>query len=190
MPGEDGACFGEPKASVPSTNTKKKRRTAMRLFSTVMATVLTLMALGYGYNRPRQGVVSGQEGVGRREGISGRATRVFAEIPKGTAIAEGLPEGVEGVVMEEGVVKIQPGYKFVKKNNKVTVMSKSAGTGAGGRLGVGGSWSCVCKQGDGGCSTMVEDNQIFCAPGGDPGCSDKCVLSVVIKASKSEIVRY
>ena len=171
----------------------------MKRFSIPAAAVLTLVAFAYGYNEPHPGVVNGQEVIRTqerpisREEIRGRVPRDRAELPKGTAVVEKLPEGVEGVIMEKGVVKIRPGYKAVKKGNKVTVIvtvMRSAVGGAGGRLGVGGSWSCVCKQGTGGCSTMVQDNQIFCAPGGEPACPDKCVLSVVINALKSEIIRY
>jgi hypothetical protein len=159
----------------------------MKRLGIMLAAALTLAAFTYGDNRNGR-EASGQEGSGRRV-IGGHATRELTEIPKGTALVEKLPEGVEGVALEDGFVKLKPGYKFVKKNNRVTVM-RVAGGGAGGRLGVGGSWSCVCKQGDGGCSTMVEDNQIFCAPGGAPACSDRCVLSIVIKALKSQIVMY
>ena len=159
----------------------------MRRLGIMLAAALTLTAFTYGEKQNGRGA-SGQEGSGRRV-IGGHATRELTEIPKGTALAEKLPEGVEGVTLEKGVVKLQPGYKFVKKNNRVTVM-RIGGGGSGGRLGVGGSWSCVCKQGDGGCSTMVEDNQIFCAPGGAPACSDRCVLSIVIKAAKAEIFMY
>ena len=156
----------------------------MRRISIMASATLILSAFVYVYNQtPRRGV-SG------REDTSSRPPVARAEIPKGTLLVEKLPADVEGVVLEKGVIKIQPGYKFVKKDNKVTVMSMSSGAGAGGRLGVGGSWSCVCKQGIGGCSTMVQDNQIYCAPGGEPACPDKCVLSIVIKAAKSEIIRY
>jgi hypothetical protein len=55
---------------------------------------------------------------------------------------------------------------------------------------VGGSWSCVCKQGVGSCSTMVQDNQIYCAPGKEPACPDKCVLSIIIHDAKAEIIKY
>ena len=162
----------------------------MRRFSILVAALLTLAAFTYGYNQTRRGA-GRPDGAGRRDVIGSPATREIIEIPKGEALVEKLPEGVEGVEMKDGVVKIKPGYKFVKKDNKVTVMRSAAGgAGGGGRLGVGGSWSCVCKQGTGGCSTMVEDNQIFCAPGGEPACSDRCVLSIVIKAAKAGIFMY
>jgi len=157
-----------------------------RVLTTV---VLTLAVFGHGYNQTRR-APSRQEGAGSREVISGHAAREIVEVPKGEALVEKLPQGVEGLEMKDGVVKIRPGYKFEKKENKVTVMRAAGGGTAGGRVGVGGAWSCVCKQGAGGCSTMVEDNQIFCAPGGEPACSDKCVLSVVIKAAKSQIFIY
>ena len=161
----------------------------MRRLSILMAVLVTLAAFNYGYNQTRRGTTR-PEVVSRPDVISRPAAKEITEIPKGEPIVEKLPEGVEGVEMEGGVLKIKPGYKFVKKDNKVTVMRSTAGSSGGGRLGVGGSWSCVCKQGSGGCSTMVEDNQIFCAPGGEPACSDRCVLSIVIKAAKSGIFIY
>ena len=161
----------------------------MRRLGIMLAAALTLAAFTYGDNRTGR-EASGQEGSGRRV-IGGHVTRELTEVPKGKALVEKLPEGVEGVELKDGVVKIKPGYKFVKKDNKVTVMRSAAGgAGGGGRLGVGGSWSCVCKQGAGGCSTMVEDNQIYCAPGGDSPCGDKCVLSITIKAARTGIMRY
>ena len=160
-----------------------ERRTVMKHFSILMVVLVTLAAFNYAYNQTPRDVTG-------RAVIDRHAARGLTEKPKGEALVEKLPESVEGVEMKEGFVKINPGYKFVKKGNKVTVMRSVAGSGGGGRLGVGGSWSCVCKQGVGGCSTMVEDNQIFCAPGGQPACSDRCVLSIVIKAAKSEIFMY
>jgi hypothetical protein len=161
----------------------------MKRFHILTTALLTLAVFGHGYNQTRR-TTTRQEGESRRDVIGSHAAREVTEVPKGEALVEKLPEGVEGVELKEGFVKIMPGYKFVKKDNKVTVMRSAAGGTGGGRLGVGGAWSCVCKQGDGGCSTMVEDNQIFCAPGGEPACSDKCVLSVVIRAAKAQIFRY
>ena len=161
----------------------------MKRFHIQAAALLTLAVFGHGYNQTRRAPPR-QDGVGRRDVTGSRAAREITEVPKGEALVEKLPEGVEGVELKEGFVKARPGYKFVKKDNKVTVMMAAGGGTGGGRLGVGGAWSCVCKQGAGGCSTMVEDNQIFCAPGGEPACSDKCVLSVVIKAAKAQIVMY
>jgi hypothetical protein len=155
----------------------------MRRLTILAIAVLTLLVVAaYGYNHV-------QDRVGRRpEGTTARPT-TGREVPKGTVLVQKLPEGTEGVVMEKGVIKARPGYKFEKKDNKVTVMSMIGGGGTGGSR-VGGEWSCVCKQGVGGCSTMVQDNQIYCAPGGEPACPDKCVLSVIIKANKAEIIRY
>ena len=162
----------------------------MQRFHILAAAFLTLAVFGHGYNQTRRATTR-QEGVGRRDVVGSRAAQEIKEVPKGEALVEKLPEGVEGVEIKDGIVKIMPGYKFVNKDNKVTVMrAAGGGAGGGGRLGVGGSWSCVCKEGVGGCSTMVEDNQIYCTPGGEPACPDKCVLSIIIKAAKTGIIRY
>jgi hypothetical protein len=157
----------------------------MKRLSIIAVTLISLVGLAYSYNLS-------QDRPGRRPGgtTSRPTTTGRAEIPKGTALVKTLPEGAEGVVMEKGVIKIKPGYKFVKKDNTVTVMSMIGGGGSGGGAGVGGTWSCVCKQADGGCATQVEDNQIYCAAGGQPACSDRCVLSIRTSDFKSEIIRY
>ena len=160
----------------------------MKRFHILTAALLTLAVFHHGYNQTRRGAAR-QEGVSRRDVIGSRAGQQITKAPKGEALVKKLPEGVEGVELKDGVVKIMPGYEFEKKDGKVAVM-RVAGGGPGGRLGVSGTFSCVCKEGAGGCSAMVVDNQIYCAPGGEPACPDKCVLSIVIKAARTAIMRY
>ncbi len=159
----------------------------MSRISILMTVVLTLTTPIYGNSVQKNKESSKVKSSPTKDDVVVRNAKA-----KGTPLVERLPADVEGVVLEDGVVKLKAGYKFVKKDNKVTVMSLSAGTGgAGGGLGVGGSWDCVCQSTEvGGCSTMIVDNQIYCAPGGQPPCGGKCALSVVIHALKTKVMRY
>ncbi len=79
----------------------------MRRFSILVAALLTLAVFTYGYNQTRR-VAGRPDGAVRRDAIGSHATREIIEIPKGEALVEKLPEGVEGVEMKDGVVKIKP----------------------------------------------------------------------------------
>jgi hypothetical protein len=140
----------------------------MKRSNIILAALLTLTACAYGYNQRR-------------------ASRDIRNIPKGQLLIEKLPEGAEGVVLEEGVVKAKPGYKFVKKGNKVMVMK----VGAGGGLSLGGSWSCACNAGGEGCETFYDEGVILCRKViGKDACAEKCVLSITIKGVKAQIIQY
>jgi len=152
----------------------------MKRYSMVLFAMIALSALAYDYR-----TIHGQQPGTRRDVTSGAATPAITETPKGKALVEKLPEGAEGVVLEKGVVKAKPGYKFVKKGN--SVMVRKAGSGGG--MGIGGSWSCNCSAGGGGCETSYDENAIMCRKAGSE-CSDKCLLSVVVKGLKAQIVQY
>lgn len=152
----------------------------MKRYSMVLAAAMALSAFALGF----QTTQSQQPGT-RRDVTSGAATPAITETPKGRVLVEKLPEGVEGVVLEKGVVKAKPGYKFVKKGNGVMVRK----AGSGGGMGIGGSWNCTCSAGGGGCETSYDENAIMCRKAGSE-CSDKCLLSVVVKGLKAQILQY
>jgi hypothetical protein len=158
----------------------------MKAISILITVVLTLTTLIYGNSFQKNKEGSKVKSPPVKDDVVAKNAKA-----KGTPLVERLPADVEGVVLEDGAVKLKAGYKFVKKDNKVTVMSIAAGAGGSGGLGVGGSWDCVCQSTEvGGCSTMIVDNQIYCAPGGQPPCGGKCALSVVIHASRTKVMRY
>jgi len=145
----------------------------------ILIALIGLSALAYDYQ-----ITNGQQPGTRREVTSSANTPAISETPKGKALVEKLPEGVEGVIFEKGLVKAKSGYKFVKKNNKVMLMS----TGTGGILGAGGSWQCMCKgTGNGTCEPLIVDNHLSCVR---KDCSEGCYLWVVVGKAKAEILRY
>lgn len=151
----------------------------MKRYSMVLIALIALSALAYDYR-----TIHGQQPATRHDVTSGAATPAITETPKGKALVEKLPEGVEGVVLEKGVVKAKPGYKFVKKGN--SVMVRKAGSGG---FGIGGAWNCNCSAGGGGCETHYDENAMVCRKAGSE-CSDKCLLTVVVKGLRAQIVQY
>jgi hypothetical protein len=153
----------------------------MKRYITTLAALLALSALAYHYQ-----TTHGQQPGTRRDVTSARSTPAITETPKGKMLVEKLPEGAQGVLLEKGVVKAKPGYKFVKKDNQVTVMRIGGGIGG---PGIGGSWDCNCGSGGGGCEVNSDDNVIHCRKAGTE-CTDKCQLSITIKRLKTQILQY
>jgi len=67
----------------------------MKRYSTVLIGLIALSALAYDYR-----TIHGQQPGTRRDVTSGAATPAITEEPKGKALVEKLPQGVEGVVLE------------------------------------------------------------------------------------------
>jgi hypothetical protein len=156
----------------------------MKRYSIALIVLAALSVSAFVYNLARPAI--GQQPRTTRDVSSSRDTADITETPKGKVLVEKLPEGADGVVLEKGVVKAKPGYKFVKKGN--SVMVRKAGSGGG--FGIGGSWNCNCSAGGGGCEAYSDENAIMCRKTVGSDCSDKCLLSVVIKGVKAQIVQY
>jgi len=104
---------------------------------------------------------------------------------KGRNLVKKLPDGVEGVTLEEGKIKLNQGYKFVKKENgKVSVDLMRGGGGA-----IAGDWSCECssmgKTND--CKASISAGFLTCISGAE--CT-ACDLSVTVGKVKQAIVAY
>jgi len=152
----------------------------MKRYSTVLFGLIALSALAYDFR-----TIHGQQPGTRRDVTSGAATPAITEEPKGKVLVEKLPQGVEGVVLEKGVVNAKAGYKFVRKGDKVMVMRAAA---TGGSHEAGGSWQCICKgAGTGACEPLISDNHLSCLR---KDCSEGCYLLVVVGKAKAGIVRY
>ena len=152
----------------------------MKRYSMVLFALIAVSAVAYDFR-----TIHGQQ-PGTRRDVTSAATPAITETPKGKALVEKLPEGTEGVVLEKGVVKAKPGYKFIKKGNSVMVRSVVSGGG----VGIGGSWSCNCSAGGGGCETFYDEGAMLCRKSSGSDCSEKCLLSVVIKGLKTQILQY
>jgi hypothetical protein len=105
--------------------------------------------------------------------------------PKKVLIKE-LPEGVEGLKLEKGVFKLQPGYKFVPQPNKSVGIALKAGGGS-----VTGTFDCFCaKEGGGSCSATTVGGTISCGKSKTSPCSDECVLRTTIGGNLTRLAIY
>src|SRR5262249_25634986 len=103
---------------------------------------------------------------------------------KGKNLVKKLPDGVEGVTLEDGYIKLKPGYKFVKgKNDKVSVnLMKGSGPSLDGMLG------CGCYFPDGGsCKVNIYDDILICSS--QSACT-YCRLQLMVGSSKTSIIAY
>jgi hypothetical protein len=101
-------------------------------------------------------------------------------------LVEKQPEGLEGVVLEDGKFKLKPGYKFLPQSNgKVGIALQ-----AGGR-GVKGSFNCAClKTGGGGCAILTVEGELHCSKSDEKPCSDYCSLVVIIQGLRTKLAIF
>ena len=97
-----------------------------------------------------------------------------------------LPTTLEGMVLEDGVFKLKPGYKFVPQPNNTVAVSLQAGG-----KGVTGSFDCFCsKEGGGGCSATTVGGTISCGKSKTTPCSDDCILRTTINGNKTRLAIF
>jgi hypothetical protein len=155
----------------------EERNTPMKRFSLLLIGLVALSALAHAYH-----TTHGQQ---TRPPVTGRsATPDIPEPGKGKTLVAKLPEGVEGVVLDKGVLKTKPGYKFVKKGKQVMVMEIASG----GTVNAGGGWDCTCKKEGGGCTVWTGDNRLECIR--EENCGDECVLGIIFKKARTAIIQY
>jgi hypothetical protein len=100
-----------------------------------------------------------------------------------------LPPGIEGVTLEDGFIKLKPGYRFVKgANGKITVnlAGRSGGVGGGS---VRGTFNCECNQ-TGSCSVATKDGNLVCTKTTKDGCSGTCELLTIISGESQRLVAF
>lgn len=97
-----------------------------------------------------------------------------------------LPEGLEGIILEEGQFKLKPGYKFLPQtNSKVTIALMAGGHS------VKGSFDCFCpKQGGGSCSAVTVGGIISCQPSKTTPCGDSCMLRTTIDGYRTKLAMF
>src|SRR5581483_3508388 len=104
---------------------------------------------------------------------------------KGRNLVKKLPDGVGGVALAEGLIRLKPGYRFVKgKNGKVSVYLMRGGGGA-----IGGDWECTCssigKTND--CKASIAGGFLTCLSGAE--CTG-CDLSVTVGKWKQAVIAF
>lgn len=100
-------------------------------------------------------------------------------VAHGQVLIDHLPDGVEGVELAEGGLRLKKGYKLVKDSDStfaIARMSDGRSVMAGG---------CGCK-GSGGCDPVLEGGIIVCKA---KDCSD-CGLALTIAGVRTPIIRY
>jgi hypothetical protein len=151
-----------------------------RLFISLVVVGFALALLVFAQRQPQKPT---SEKVGPNSGNLGNQE---VAKKKGKNIVKELPNGAEGVTLEEGKIKLKPGYKFVKgKNDKVSVNLMRGGGGAS----VGGDWSCECSSLDktNDCKASIQSGILTCISGAS--CT-ACDLSVTVGKLKQAIVAY
>jgi hypothetical protein len=106
---------------------------------------------------------------------------------KGTNLVKELPAGVDGVTLEDGFIKLKPGYKFVKeKNGRASVYLMKGGGG----LPVSGSFDCSCasKEKDGKCKLGITSDKMTCFDAA-LYCT-RCELVVIVNEATTRLIEY
>ena len=148
----------------------------MRRIGTIIAVVLTLVL--YVYGQPPQG----------------NSNRRVTKTRKPKALVKKLPEGLEGVELKDGVIKLKPGYKFVKKSGNSVTVARMAG-GDSPQAGNTGSFSCSCTDeftggSGGGCSLHITSNTLRCQASEENPCKGGCILNTTINGVKKGVIIY
>jgi hypothetical protein len=96
-----------------------------------------------------------------------------------------LPKALKGITLENGVFKLQSGYKFVSQPNKTIAVGLQAGGD------IGGSFNCFCPAEErGSCSVSTIANSIFCNKGKTKPCKEACELSIDIDGIKTKLAIF
>ncbi len=83
----------------------------------------------------------------------------------------GSPSKVEGAILDRGRVRVQPGYVLPQQADG-SVMARNAGGGGG------GTFSCFCALGRGGCKMVVQGGEAWCKKSSDNPCSNTCDMKI------------
>src|SRR5205085_9623668 len=94
---------------------------------------------------------------------------------KGTLLVKKLPDGIKGVTIKNGMVRLLPGYKFVRHSDGTITVDESKG--GGGASKTTGTWSCACAE-KGLCAAITNDNGLSCVKTEKNPCSGPCRLTV------------
>ena len=143
---------------------------------TVVALILTALIFAYSQS-PRSSSRTGQTGDQARKSEVWKAKKL---------LVKELPKGVEGIVLEKGVFRLKPGYKFVKPSAGTITVARDNGTG-----GLAQTWSCTCDAGvqrpSGSCTLDTSGVFFTCTKS---TCSDSCKMSTALDGNKIGLAIY
>lgn len=159
----------------------------MKRTSILAVVTVTFMFFTYVYSQDsrsgrREPKISAEEQLLNEQRAKARGKEV---------LVERLPEGVEGVMLEEKTLRLKPGYKFVKKGGTVAVVARSASGGLGSKvLGSTGTFDCNCVQGTGDCEEFFIGNLMGCKPTRYNACTGACTLIIKRGGVATSIIMY
>lgn len=90
-----------------------------------------------------------------------------------------------GVVLENGRIKLKPGYKFVKQPGNRLAVARIRGAAPQ----TGGTWTCDCAE-SGGCQVEISGGFLTCTPAGENACKKGCYLNVTVGPEPKNIIIY
>lgn len=115
---------------------------------------------------------SGESSTGETAPSSGEVQeRAVPRMMPGGIAPGGLSGKVEGAILDRGRVRVQPGY-VLQQQADGSVMARKAGGGGG------GTFSCFCALGRGGCKMVVQGGEAWCKKSSDNPCSNTCDMKI------------
>ena len=149
----------------------------MRRLHLVAAGTLIFSALIFAYGQsPAPSPQTGATLTRTKQGQPVKAKKV---------LVKGMPKNLPGIVLDKGVFKLRPGYKFIPQaDNTVAV-----GLKVGGR--VTGTFHCSCsKEGGGSCSVTTTEGTIYCSKGTKNPCSGECSFQTTIEGAMTRLAIF
>jgi hypothetical protein len=108
----------------------------------------------------------------------------------GKPLVKRLPAKIEGVELVGGMVRVKPGFQWVKQPNSTVTVARIGGGGGGG-LGVKGTWNCECTDaGTGTCTALISQGSVSCYKSSKDTCTNKCELTVTTSGLRTGIFMY
>jgi hypothetical protein len=102
--------------------------------------------------------------------------------PAGKLLVTKLPDGVEGVTLIKGRIRLKPGYKFVRQEDGTVTVARIRG----GASSVSGTFKCQCA-GGGDCELSIGVGNMFCKTG---TCKGSCSLFITISGGTVGLIQY
>ena len=100
-------------------------------------------------------------------------------------LVKGLPKKMVGIVLDKGVFRLQPGYKWIPQSDNTIAVGLKVGGG------VSGSFDCICsKEGEGSCSVQTVGTTMSCAKTKANPCGGDCMLRTTINGSLTRLAIY
>lgn len=149
----------------------------MRRLHLVAAAALTLSTLILSYSQsPSPSPQTGATLTRTKQGQPVKAKRV---------LVKGMPKNLPGIVLDKGVFKLRPGYKFIPQSDNTVAVGLKVGGGAT------GNFECSCsKDRAGWCSVETTGGSLSCVKSKSYPCSGECQLRTTINGAMTRLAIF